>query len=149
MNADGTRDRDERSGSRPPGRLAELSEADCRQLLAAESVGRVGWRSHGGQLILPVTYLYSDGMIIFRTSAYGVLAELVTPTEVAFEVEVLDQVQRTGRSVVAQGIARAAPDQDWAPRWRMDDVVPWAAGTRHLFLAIEIKKLTGRSIGAS
>ncbi|HEY9289651.1 MAG TPA: pyridoxamine 5'-phosphate oxidase family protein [Microlunatus sp.] len=146
MDAGSKPEGDDRPTRSPSGRFAELSDAGCRQLLSSESIGRVGWPSRDGQMILPVSYLYQDDMIIFRTSAYGVLAELVTPTKVAFEVDVLDPVERTGRNVVAQGVSRAAPDKNWAPRWRMDDVVPWAGGARHLFIAIEIKKLSGRSI---
>ncbi|HEY9291600.1 MAG TPA: pyridoxamine 5'-phosphate oxidase family protein [Microlunatus sp.] len=138
--------RETQPSSFPPGRLIELSEAECQRMLSTQSVGRVGWQSTSGLVILPVTYLYDDGMIIFRTSAYGSLAELITPTRTAFEIDTLDQDQRAGSSVLVQGMSKAAPTRNWTPRWRMDDIVPWAGGTRHLFIAITVKKLSGRSI---
>ncbi|QDP96872.1 pyridoxamine 5'-phosphate oxidase family protein [Microlunatus elymi] len=131
---------------RQPTRFIELTEAQCEAVLASQTIGRVGWQPPDGPLILPVTYLYDDHLIIFRTSAYGVLAGLVTRTRVAFEVDVLDHEQRLGSSVLVQGVSGPAPTKNWVPRWRMDDVLPWASGTRHLFIAITIKKLTGRII---
>ncbi|HEY9293667.1 MAG TPA: pyridoxamine 5'-phosphate oxidase family protein [Microlunatus sp.] len=135
-----------RAPGRRPAQFIELSEAECRALLANQTIGRVGWQPQGNPLILPVTYLFVDRLIIFRTSAYGVLAELVTRTKVAFEVDVLDHERRTGGSVLVQGTSGPAPVENRARQWRLDDVLPWASGTRHLFVAITIKKLTGRSV---
>ena len=84
----------------------EISPARCHELLESQSVGRVAWQAAGGPQILPVAYAWHQGMIIFRTSPYGVLSELIRPTAVAFEVDQLDQVNRRGWSVVVQGRAQ-------------------------------------------
>jgi uncharacterized protein len=128
--------------------FAELDVHECRALLASESVGRIGWASASGQLILPVTYVYVEEIIGFRTSPYSALAELIRPTQVAFEVESLDFEHHQGASVVIQGLTRVARQPDWSwghPEW-FDTVVPWAAGQRQLSIEISVTKITGRRI---
>ena len=58
--------------------FVELSEAECRDRLAQHTAGRIGFMAGDGPLILPVTYQYRDGSVIFRTSPVGPLAELVS-----------------------------------------------------------------------
>jgi uncharacterized protein len=93
--------------------FAPISPARCQELLESQSVGRVAWQAADGPQILPVTYAWHDGTIIFRTSPYGVLSELVRPTDIALEIDQLDQESRQGWSVVVQGRAQgvAEPDQ--------------------------------------
>lgn len=126
--------------------LTQLDLHECRALLSAESVGRIGWTSGSGPIILPVTYVYVDPIIGFRTSPYGRLSELVHPTPVAFEVDKLDPDRNEGISVLVQGVTRMAqdPDRD-GPEWS-DLVVPWAGGQRHLEIEIRIQKITGRRV---
>lgn len=126
--------------------LTKLDLHECRLLLAAQSVGRIGWASGSGQLILPITYVYSDAIIGFRTSSDSPLAELVRPTLVAFEVDSLDAMHNEGSSVVVQGITRAAPQPDGNPSQWSDLVVPWAGGRREVVIEIRISKITGRRV---
>ena len=69
------------------GNFGELSEAECKQLLTQHTAGRVGFMAAEGPQILPVTYQYRAGSVIFRTSPYGPLAGLVRRTSVAFEID--------------------------------------------------------------
>jgi nitroimidazol reductase NimA-like FMN-containing flavoprotein (pyridoxamine 5'-phosphate oxidase superfamily) len=126
-----------------------ISPARCQELLESQSVGRVAWQAADGPQILPVTYAWHQGMIIFRTSPYGVLSELIRPTAVAFEIDELDQVNRRGWSVVVQGRAQgvAEPDQ-LVQMWTVGSVVPWAAGVRNVFIQITPHKVTGRVVAA-
>ena len=129
---------------------AEVLEADeCLRLLAEARVGRLGFTTPTGPQILPVTYAWHQGMIIFRTSPYGVLSELIRPTAVAFEVDELDQVNRRGWSVVVQGRAQGVAEPDQLVRmWTVGSVVPWAAGVRNVFIQITPHKVTGRVVAA-
>lgn len=115
-------------------------------MLGAETVGRVGWASASGQIILPVTYVYIDSIIGFRTSPYGALSELIRMTPVAFEVDSLDRDHNEGVSVLVQGTTHVAQQSDWSPPEWSDIVVPWAGGHRPLSIEISIKKITGRRI---
>lgn len=126
--------------------LSQLAVHECRALLAAESVGRIGWASSSGQIILPITYVFVDSIIGFRTAPDGPLSELVRPTPVAFEVDSLDCVRSEGSSVLVRGVTRAAEQPDGSqPAWA-DLVVPWGGGQRPLAIEIGITKITGRTI---
>ena len=118
-----------------------MSRSRCQELLESQSIGRVAWQAADGPQILPVTYAYHDGTIIFRTSPYGVLSELVRPTDVALEIDELDQESRQVWSVVVQGIAE--PDQ-LVRMWAVGGVVPWAPGVRNVFIHIIPHRITGR-----
>ena len=130
-------------GSAPS--FEELSPAECRSLLAEATIGRVGWTASDGVFILPVTFLVRDDTIAFRTAPYGRLAQLVTPTPVAFQVDELDIAQRLGSSVLVQGTTHGAQVSGWDDGWRLEDVQPWADGTRNVFIEIKIDTISGRA----
>lgn len=124
-----------------------MSRERCIELLEASHVGRVGWQASDGQQILPVSYAYHQGTIVFRTSPYGALSELVQAHDVAFEVDELDQNERLGWSIVVQGRAQAVEEpQDLVQFWTIDEVSPWAAGIRNLFVQITPTRTTGRQL---
>jgi uncharacterized protein len=126
-----------------------MSPAHCQELLQSQTVGRIAWQAADGPQILPVTYAWHDGTIIFRTSPYGVLSELIRPTEVALEIDELDQKNRRGWSVVVHGRAQGVAEPDELVRmWTVGGVVPWAAGVRNLFIQITPHRVTGRVVAA-
>ena len=49
------------------GNFTELSETECKELLRQHAVGRVGFMAGEGPQILPVTYQYRAGSVIFRS----------------------------------------------------------------------------------
>ena len=126
-----------------------ISPSRCQELLESQSIGRIAWQAADGPQILPVTYAYHDGTIIFRTSPYGVLSELVRPTDVAMEIDELDQQNRQGWSVVVQGRAQGVAEPDQLVRmWTVGGVVPWASGIRNVFIQIVPHRITGRIVAA-
>jgi uncharacterized protein len=132
------------------GRFNTLPIEKCRELLGTNTIGRVGWNTVDGPEILPVTYALHNGTIIFRTAAYGSLAELRQVRQVAFQIDDFDPVTRTGWSVLVHGQTRAASRADeLLELWGREDPEPWADGTRNLFIAISLNHVTGRSITAA
>src|SRR5215207_7258958 len=130
------------------GSFAELSEAECRELLEQHAAGRVGFMAGDGPQILPVTYQYRNGSVIFRTSPVGPLAELVRRTSVAFEIDGIDEQSKSGWSVLVNGFAEAmAHDYLLTTAWETGPV-PWADGVRNLFIEIKPRKISGRSVNA-
>jgi uncharacterized protein len=126
--------------------FGELSEAECKQLLAQHTAGRVGFMAPEGPQILPVTYQYRNGSVIFRTSPYGPLAGLIRRTSVAFEIDSIDEQDKSGWSVLLLGFAEAmAHDYLLTTAWETGPV-PWADGVRNLFIEITPRKISGRSI---
>lgn len=137
------------SGSRPgrQGRFSSLPSTECHALLRQHTIGRVGWNTMDGPQILPVTYAYRDGSIIFRTAPYGALSELRNVRQVAFEVDEFDVATRTGWSVLVRGWAKAASNPDeLAGLWEQQEPTPWATGARTLFIIISPEQLSGRVI---
>jgi nitroimidazol reductase NimA-like FMN-containing flavoprotein (pyridoxamine 5'-phosphate oxidase superfamily) len=130
-------------------RFTALPSTECLALLHDHTIGRVGWTSADGPQILPVTYVLRDGVIIFRTSPYGALAELREPRRVAFEVDEFDVRTRTGWSVLVQGAAAAAANPDELEgRWLQDEPIPWATGVRNLFIVVTPEHVSGRALSA-
>jgi nitroimidazol reductase NimA-like FMN-containing flavoprotein (pyridoxamine 5'-phosphate oxidase superfamily) len=127
------------------GEFKPISPSRCQELLESQSIGRIAWQAADGPQILPVTYAYHERTIIFRTSPYGVLSELIRPTDVAMEIDELDQERRQGWSVVVQGRAQSVAEPDQLVRmWTVSGVVPWASGIRNVFIQIIPYRITGR-----
>jgi nitroimidazol reductase NimA-like FMN-containing flavoprotein (pyridoxamine 5'-phosphate oxidase superfamily) len=136
------------SDQNSPGSFAELSEAECQELLAQHTAGRVGFMAPDGPQILPVTYQYRNGDVIFRTSPAGALSGLVRRTSVAFEIDDIDEQNKSGWSVLVLGFAEAiAHNYLLTSAWETGPV-PWADGVRNLFIEIKPRKISGRSVGA-
>ena len=130
------------------GNFVELSEAECKQLLAQHAAGRIGFMAGDGPQILPVTYQYRNDSVIFRTSPFGALAGLVRRTSVAFEIDGIDEQNKSGWSALVQGFAEAmAHDYLLTTAWETGPV-PWADGVRNLFIEIKPRKISGRSVGS-
>jgi uncharacterized protein len=129
------------------GSFVELSEAECKELLAQHTAGRIGFMAGDGPQILPVTYQYRNESLVFRTSPVGPLAGLVRRTSVAFEIDGIDEQNKSGWSVLVLGFAEAmAHDYLLTSAWETGPV-PWADGVRNLFIEIKPRKITGRAVG--
>jgi nitroimidazol reductase NimA-like FMN-containing flavoprotein (pyridoxamine 5'-phosphate oxidase superfamily) len=128
---------------------ADLVPAECQALLESHNIGRIGWTAGDGPQLFPVSYACVDDLIVFRTSPFGVLSELVRPTQVVFEVDELDEGNSSGWSVIARGRAQAVESPALLTQlWAVEGAEPWAGGTRNVFIGIAVDRLTGRSFGA-
>jgi nitroimidazol reductase NimA-like FMN-containing flavoprotein (pyridoxamine 5'-phosphate oxidase superfamily) len=130
--------------------LEELSTQECRELLGTTTVGRVGFASSTGQLIIPVNFSFLGRAVIFRTAATGPLAELASGTDdVAFEVDYHGTLSRRGWSVLLNGSA-AVVDPDEVLTSTDDaaaqQVEPWAEGERELLIRLSPRTITGRRV---
>lgn len=124
-----------------------LGEKQCIEFLQGTHVGRIGWQAGDGPQILPVTYAWHDGAVVFRTSPYGVLSDLIRPTDVAMEIDDLDQTRHSGWSVMVQGRAEAvAEPAEVVSLWTVDGLVPWAPGVRNVFIRLTPRRITGRRL---
>lgn len=129
---------------------ADLMPNECQRLLESRDVGRIGWNSGDGPQIFPVSYACVADLVVFRTSPFGVLSELVRATQVAFEVDDLDRDSLAGWSVLAHGRAQAVASPTLLTHlWTVDGVEPWAGGVRNIFIGITVERITGRTFGAT
>ena len=92
------------------GALTELHEDECWDLLRARTVGRVGWQGSDGPTIVPVNYVIDQRAVIIRTAPYTDLGREGTVRELAFEVDDIDPVARSGWSVLICGRRRLDPE---------------------------------------
>jgi uncharacterized protein len=100
----------------------ELADADCRLLLATRTLGRVGLTSGALPVILPVEYLYDNGVIVFRTEPDAKLRAAVHGEVLAFEVDSFDPLSGRGWSVLVHGRATVlTTEHEVAPIPTLDD----------------------------
>lgn len=125
------------------GHFDTLDADECQRLLRSGVVGRVGWQSSDGPMVLPVNYAFEGGEIVFRTREDGRLAELAEQTPVAFEVDDFDADAENGWSVLVRGTAahQGAEESNPLPS-------PWAPGPRNLVIAITATEFSGRAVSS-
>ena len=122
--------------------LTELREDECWDLLRARTVGRVGWQGSDGPTIVPVNYVIDERAVVIRTAPYTDLGREGIVREVAFEVDDLDPVSRSGWSVLVRGRRRLDPEAyGTTPRPEV-----WVGGSRWLVLRIEVRTISGRRL---
>jgi len=125
-----------------------LSEHDCRRLLATRTLGRVGLTSGALPVIMPVEYVYEDGVITFRTEHDAKLRSAAHGDVLAFEVDAYDPVSGHGWSVHVLGRATVhAEECDVAPLPTLDDACPDTPRRHYVRLHCEI--MTGRLLASS
>ncbi|WP_412538488.1 pyridoxamine 5'-phosphate oxidase family protein [Longispora sp. K20-0274] len=141
----------------PPGRglpapgahLITLSFAECVELVAPGGIGRVGFSTQDGPMILPVNFGLAPEGIVFRTTTTSPLAA-VSGQVVAFEVDGVDEALSEGWSVVVVGPARVvtgAVETLLLAGWT--GVRSWAGGTRDTYLNVPMDRVSGRMIRTS
>jgi nitroimidazol reductase NimA-like FMN-containing flavoprotein (pyridoxamine 5'-phosphate oxidase superfamily) len=81
--------------------MVELSEDECRQLLATHRprLGRLAFVDAGWPLVLPMNYVADRGVIYFRTAPGSKLMAALKMQQVAFEVDHVDEVWKEGWSL--------------------------------------------------
>ncbi|GIH95764.1 helix-turn-helix domain-containing protein [Planobispora siamensis] len=138
-----------RAGTRPV--LEELDIKECLRLISPGGVGRVGFGSPVGPVIVPVNYVFHEGAVVFRTAFGGPLDEDLrthvkgAEIKIAFEVDHVDEVNREGWSVLILGGAHHVPPEEEAAV-AASGVEPWAGGDRNLYVRIVPVEITGRRI---
>jgi uncharacterized protein len=127
--------------------LVVLSRRECLELLRTEQVGRVVFTERALPAIVPVTFGVLGDAIVLATRVGTRLARSARGGVLAFEVDRLDPVTRTGWSVVVTGMAEYVVDPVEAARIRTV-LDPWAPGGHDLVLRLPLTVLTGRRIEA-
>jgi uncharacterized protein len=127
------------------GRLTELTEAECLELLATRQVGRLAYCDQDGPLAVPVNYVIHDGNVLFRTSPHTSLGQHAPGAAVAFEVDEIDDFTQSGWSVLVRGPSEYV-DADDLPTAADARATPWPQGVRTLQVRIRPLSITGRRL---
>jgi uncharacterized protein len=131
-----------------PGRLTELAQDECLELLTTRQVGRLAFTDEEGVVVVPVNYVVHQDMVLFRTSPHTSLGRHAESAAVAFEVDEIDDFTQSGWSVLVRGHAEYV-DVDDLPAAADSRPTPWADGTRNLHVRIRPRSITGRRLLAA
>jgi len=129
--------------------LRTLSPAECFDLLEPGGIGRVGFTSADGIMMLPVNFAVAGKTISFRTAPDTLLA-LYADAQVSFETDRFDETLREGWSVLVQGHAHKVTDEREVKH--LEDgthLEPWAPGARDVYVCIAPTRISGRRIQPS
>lgn len=127
-----------------PGDVARLSTAECHELLATKSVGRLAYIARPGVPdIVPVNYVVDGNAVLVRSAPGPKLQAAERGEMLAFEVDEIDGATHTGWSVVVSGVGRrlAPEEHDRSP-----EPGPWANGPRRHLLRIDLRRISGRRL---
>jgi len=126
--------------------LRKLSPDECFDLLEPGGIGRVGFSSADGIVMLPVNFAMTAKAIVFRTAPDTLLA-LYANAPVSFEADQLDEALHEGWSVLVQGHAHTVTDERQVKNLQdRTHIQPWATGARDVYVRITPTRITGRCI---
>jgi nitroimidazol reductase NimA-like FMN-containing flavoprotein (pyridoxamine 5'-phosphate oxidase superfamily) len=123
-------------------KIEHLDQDECLRLISPGGIGRIGFQSRYGPVILPVNYKLHDGVVVFRTAEHNSLDEdLQTGIaggefKVAFEIDEFDLTARSGWSVLVRGSAHRVRPGSERESAEAVGVEPWPGGDRELFMSI-------------
>ena len=126
--------------------LRTLSADECFDLLQLGGIGRIGFASATGIVMLPVNFAVTEKTVIVRTAPDTQLA-VHANGPVSFEVDHIDEVVHEGWSVLVQGRAHMVTDERTVKR--LEDkthLQPWAAAARDVYVRIAPNQISGRRI---
>ncbi|HLF40426.1 MAG TPA: pyridoxamine 5'-phosphate oxidase family protein [Acidimicrobiia bacterium] len=125
-------------------RLEELDRDECMQLLAGQTVGRIAVAEPGrAPHVVPVNFTLVDGSIVFRTGP-GTKLDLLATEPVSFQVDSVDPLLGAGWSVLVQGFALRAPEEQAAvDELRLETFAP---GPRDHWVRIVPDVVSGRRV---
>jgi nitroimidazol reductase NimA-like FMN-containing flavoprotein (pyridoxamine 5'-phosphate oxidase superfamily) len=132
--------------------LEQLSEEESLRLAAGAVVGRIGFTGRYGPVVLPVNFKLVGGAVVFRTDGASALDQDlrtgITDAEyrVAFEIDEIDDTERTGWSVMIQGAAHYLEGQEERAAAVAAGIDPWAGGDKDVYISIRPTHITGRRV---
>jgi nitroimidazol reductase NimA-like FMN-containing flavoprotein (pyridoxamine 5'-phosphate oxidase superfamily) len=131
--------------------MDDLAQSECVELLKGHHFGRVAFvePAAGMPVIMPVNYLIHAERVVFRTDPNSKLGNALQSATVAFEIDGIDDRERTGWSVVVTGTAQAVVDPAELDDLRQTPLLPWAPGDRTQYVRITPELVTGRRISVA
>ena len=130
------------------GELKEVGPAECFELIESKSVGRIGYCSAGGAVMLPVNHALVGGEIVVRIAPSGQTARYLRDNgpkaDLSFEVDEADDYTESGWSVLVTGTARVVQEESVLSV--TDPPVPWPAGGYWEYVRIQPNRVTGRRL---
>lgn len=126
--------------------LEVLSEGDCFALLATAPIGRVVYSDRALPVIVPVNFTLDGDDVVIRTGRRSRLATHAAGHVIAFEVDEIDAVNRSGWSVVLTGFLQLIEEPAEAERLERLGLRSWAPSAHDRYLRLRSDLVTGRRI---
>jgi uncharacterized protein len=127
--------------------LGIMDTEECLEHLRRSPVGRLGFIDHGEAVILPVNYALDGRSIVFRTGPGSKLSAAVMNNAVCLEIDGWIDLDHTGWSVLAKGMATMIEGEQELERLDALPVHPWSSPElRQEWVRIVIEELSGRRI---
>jgi transcriptional regulator with XRE-family HTH domain len=131
--------------ARPPV-VTRLLPTECRRLIAPGGIGRIGFGTASGPVVLPVNFAVVADTIVIRTSE-GSMIEGHAGDQVAFEVDHIDEALCQGWSVLVRGPAHSVAHPAELHHVQRDTTLwPWPGGDRDVYVRIIPDRITGLRI---
>jgi uncharacterized protein len=127
--------------------LGVLTRPEAVALVKTREVGRLVYTSRALPAVMPVNYAMRDGGILIWTGSASALSRSLRGAVVAFQVDDLDYVARSGWSVTVTGMSRLVVDGPTLKRARTAGPVPWTHGAKDHLICIPLTLVTGRWLG--
>lgn len=126
--------------------LRSLGPAECLDLLEPGGVGRVGFMSAAGIIMVPVNFVMAGKTIVFRTAPDTLLA-VYANGQISFQADRFDETAREGWSVLVLGHARKVT-AELEVRQLQDGtrLEPWVSGARDVYVRITPTQISGRRV---
>jgi hypothetical protein len=123
-----------------------LDEAECLALLGTASIGRVAFTAGALPAVQPVAFTVHRGEVLIPTQPGSEVAVASRGAVVAFEVDELDLIDRTGWTVTIVGPSRLIVDPGTVSA--LDDLGtrPWVPAATHCYVAVHIRLVGGRRV---
>ena len=126
--------------------LDHLEPDECWRLLKTTDVGRLAVAIRNRPDIFPVNYAVDDESIVINTAPGTKLAAAIRGSAVAFEVDALDPITRTGWSVVLKGEATEIQTLEELMAVEKLDIETWAQTDKTRYLRLRPDTVSGRRI---
>lgn len=136
------------SGRRPSGQrmTTRLTPVECRRLIAPGGVGRIGFCTATGPVVVPVNFAVLADTFVIRT-AEGTVVDAHADEPVALEADHIDEALCQGWSILVRGRGHHVQHPAELGRLQEDAVLwPWPGGEREVYVRILPDQITGRRI---
>jgi nitroimidazol reductase NimA-like FMN-containing flavoprotein (pyridoxamine 5'-phosphate oxidase superfamily) len=129
-----------------------LTRQECLALLAGAVIGRVvvPMGATGRPVVRPVNYAFDtvSQSVVFRSAPGGKLHALLLAAQACFEVDAFDPGNRTGWSVIIQGVTEPVTDAMEVRRLEGLTLHSWVTGAGGQLMRIRARTISGRRIEA-
>lgn len=129
-------------------RLEVLDEEACRRLLPTAVIGRLAFTEGALPTIQPVSFGIHRDQVVIPTRVGSKVAAASRGAVVAFEVDAVDPVRRTGWNVTVVGPSRVITDPAEVATLDALGLSPWAPVRSRCYVAVRIRIIRGRRIRA-